>query len=274
MKPKFLNLGCLVLCLTFSFTLQSQNALEHGRTAFYNISIGAIGGGVGAIFNRPDGEKIGSAFLRGMWKGAAGGAVIYGSKFAVRGLYKRNNTSFLWTSKIINSVGTSMVENAALNRNLFETLHINIGFSRVQFYLKDKFKVQHRIILVPMLGFAVKLGQGKFDLKRSAESLTFVFVDNNSQFSSTYTPNSIYLDGNGIDNDYHNEVIRSFQYTNFYFINNCLHKWRESRIEKQGKIVLLDKIFYSDVFSTLFYEVYENRNNYLRNEANYFSNRF
>ena len=41
-----------------------------------------------------------------------------------------------------------MIENASSNRKLFEQLHINIGFNRLEFYTKENFKIKYKIMPV------------------------------------------------------------------------------------------------------------------------------
>ena len=132
--------------------------------ASYNIGIGAIFYGVGALINRKQNEKFHTVLLKGMGKGAVGGYIVFESKRMIRKINTKENWTYSWGGKILNSAGTSFIENAASNRKLWEQFNMNFGFIRVEMHTANGFKVRPKIMPVAFLYGTVRVAVlGKFN---------------------------------------------------------------------------------------------------------------
>jgi hypothetical protein len=81
-------------------------------------------------------------------------------------------------AKLVNAAGTSIKENAALNKNFYDRWHLNIGFSRIEFHTKNKFSVKHKLMPVA-LGYIVDgFFRSKFEFSKSLRIGEFVFSTN------------------------------------------------------------------------------------------------
>jgi len=123
----------ILLFLPSSVSIAQHN---DSQAAVYNIVSSGIVGGIGAIINKKPNQKTSNVFFKGMYQGAIGGYVVFESKRILRQFSRTSNYGYIWPSKIVNSVGNSIVYNAASNRNLWERWHINIGFNHLEYDLK------------------------------------------------------------------------------------------------------------------------------------------
>lgn len=133
----------VMLFLTFIKTSQAQT---HTDIALYNIGLGGIGAGIGAVINKSPEEKTGKVFLDALWRGSLGGGLVYGSKKIVQEIAIQGRLEYSWPAKIINAAGISLIEDAANNRPLGTQWHMNIGFNRIELYTRDSFKVKYKIL--------------------------------------------------------------------------------------------------------------------------------
>ena len=136
------NYNCVIL--TLCLNSYSQSEFEIG---LYNVGLGGFGGAIGAVINKKPNEKIFNVFCSGFLKGSLGGTFVYGSKKMVSQIHIKEKIEYNWLAKILNSLGTSMIENASSNRKLLNN-YINIGFNRLEFYTKENFKIKYKIMPV------------------------------------------------------------------------------------------------------------------------------
>ncbi len=84
----------------------------------------------------------------------------------------------------MNSAGTSILENAASNRDFWDRWHINIGFNRLELDTTEKLKVSYRIMPFALGSTFYGFTQGKLDINESLKigtptpnkSLNFYFA--------------------------------------------------------------------------------------------------
>ncbi|PKP25858.1 MAG: hypothetical protein CVU03_05865 [Bacteroidetes bacterium HGW-Bacteroidetes-2] len=101
-----MNRFILLIFLLLYTNFQAQNKTE---IALYNIGLGSVFGGIGAVINKNPEDKIGEIFLNGFWKGAIGGYLIYESKNLVGKIPEKGHWEYSWAAKMVNSAGTSIV---------------------------------------------------------------------------------------------------------------------------------------------------------------------
>lgn len=268
----------IMLCLLCSKQAQGQsNDVEAGLA---NIGLGAIVGGLGAIINKKPEEKTGKVFLKGLYQGAFGGYLVFESKRLIGKFAETENYAFVWPSKLINSAGTSIIENAALNTNFWEVWHLNIGFNRLQFYTKDKFKVDYRIMPFSLGATVYGFTLGNLDIKTSLKTGNFVFESNKlpDQAIGLAVANVIlYVEDNRISTDkiIAHEIIHVYQYESFSGINGFVNKPKELLSDKSKFLSSYNKLFYTDFNFLILQGLYSlnsnRRTNIFEIEARYFT---
>lgn len=268
----------------FNFSCYSQkNDLQYGLV---NIGIGSVMGGVGAIINKRPEEKFGKTLLKGLAQGGFGGYLVFESKRLLREFSRHKNYNYIWPSKIVNAAGSSIIENAAANRNLWERWHINLGFNRFEVDTRDGFKLRYRIMPYSLSSTIYLFTQEKLDVDRSMVFGTFVFQAQKPiqgygfEASGAAYQDAILLKrisslGHKVEA---HELIHVYQNENLLGINMFFNKPLESLKETNKFFRLYDKIFYTDFHSVINQGIYGlelNANGYravsFEREASYFS---
>lgn len=244
-----------MLCFLCSSQVQGQsNDVEAGLA---NIGLGAVVGGLGALINKKPEEKTGKVFLKGLYQGAFGGYLVFESKRLVGKFAETNNYAYVWPSKLVNSAGASIIENAALNTNFWEVWHLNIGFNRLQFYTKDKFKVDYRIMPFSLGATVYGFTQGDLDFITSLKTGNFVFAVNkfrgdNSEFIiGGLAIANVFLYKRNLDffllkEIIAHEIIHVYQYEGLSGFNSYLNNFTQKLNIKNNTINNYHKIFYTD----------------------------
>ena len=216
-----------------------------------NVGIGCILGGVGAVINKDPDQRVGSVFLKGMGQGALGGYLVFESKRLVREFSKTGDYSYVWPSKIVNSAGTSIIENAAANRDFWARWHLNIGFNRIEVNTKENFRLSYRILPFSFLATGYAATQGKLDTKTSIKIGAFTFrkkSEKDEPYGSA-TANAMIINS-GITGNLAlpHEIIHIYQYESFSGINSYFPKL-ESNYAKELRVSSFYN-FYQKVFHT------------------------
>ncbi len=260
-----------------------------GEMAAYNIALGSLFAGVGAIINKKPDQKLGKVLLKGMSQGALGGYMVYQSKNLIGKIASRENTGYSWPAKITNSVGISIIENASLNRNFWEQININIGFNRFEIHTNNRFRIQYKILPISFITTGITFFTSKFEPRLSLENGEFIFSNDKVRATgldgvagATYGTVIILAD------DFRNnlgvlshELIHVYQYYDFNAFNSIIHK-PVSNIEFQSETLnKINKILYWDLQAPLLLGLYNLENigredyfdNFFENEAGFWSDR-
>lgn len=254
--------------------------------AVYNIGLGSIFSGVGALINKKPNERWDKVLLKGMGQGAIGGYLIYESKNLIGDINDKRGWEYSWYGKIANSAGTSIVENASSNRNFWEKWHLNFGFNRLEFYIKDKFKVKYKIMPVSLyLTVSTAIGN-KFEFERTFQTGEIIFsspeVSSGSGLVRGSARGNILLLNKRFLNDYElytHEIIHIYQYYDFNFVNTYLNKPYANWSKKSNTFSKINEIFYIDLNGVVLRPLYllENGNrdcyydNFFENEAGFYA---
>lgn len=274
-KLCFKALLFFLLLLNNSTYAQHKNNLEAG---LFNIGFGGIVGGIGAMINKKPNQKTGKVFLKGFVQGALGGYLLFESKRLVGKFAETENYGYVWPSKIINSAGISIIENAAANRCLWEQWHINFGFNRLEFYTKNKFKISYRIMPFALGNTIYSFTKAKLDFRESLKVGSFVFLakkldsDNFDFLSGQNISNSILVNINSVFSMKQiiaHELIHVYQYESFSGLNPFLDK-PMLKLDNNKLFNIYNKIFYTDFNYLTFQGLYSLTIN--NNESNFFEN--
>lgn len=285
--PQKINYWFLIIFILgiFNFFCYSQeNDLQYGLA---NVAIGSVVGGVGAIINKRPEEKLGKTLLKGLAQGGFGGYLVFESKRLLREFSRNKNYNLIWPSKIVNAAGSSIIENAASNRDLWERWHINLGFNRFEVNTRENFKLRYRIMPLALSSTIYMFTQAKFDVDRSMVFGTFVFEAQKPiqgygfEASGAASQEAIILKripqrGHRVEA---HELVHVYQNASFSGINMFFNRSKESLKNSNKYFRLYDKIFYTDFHSVVQYAIYNlelNANGYravsFEREAFYFSN--
>lgn len=270
--------------MTFSSSsLHSQN--NNTEAAIYNIGIGSIFSGIGAVINKEPKEKFGKVLFKGMAQGALGGYLVFESKVIAGRIAKDRDLTYGWPAKFVNSAGTSIIENAASNRNFWEQWNLNIGFNRIEFHTKDKLQVKYRIQPISFLLTAYTAVNNKFEPKLSLRLGEFVFSGNNyyhkndNPYLGAAIGTSVLLNpetGGFNYNTVAHEMIHVFQYHDFNVLNAYMNKPLQEFEENSSFFRKMNNILHYDINIFIFAGLYkmEHFGEDLQTFNGYYSNYF
>ena len=278
------NKKLVFLTLFLCTNLYPQNRAE---IAMYNIGLGSVFSGVGAVINKEPGEKTGKVFLNGFWKGAIGGYLIYVSINIISKIPEKEQWEYSWAAKIVNAAGTSMVENGASNRGLLEQWHLHIGFNRIELYTKGQFKVKYKIMPVSLVLTAITATKTRFEPLRSLQTGEWIFSDKNLDLDKNHKAivlgNVMVVDTEFLDNYFlfAHEVIHIYQYYDYNFINTYANKPLARWGKKSDTFKKINNLLYFDVHSAVLRGLYLLENtgkdchyeNFFEYEAEFFARR-
>lgn len=284
MKVKYIHIFTIaVLFNVFSVKSQANDT----EAALYNIGFGAVFSTVGAIINKKPNEPLGRVIKKSLWQGALGGYVTFESKRILREAQQQNKWEYIWVAKLTNSIGTSIKENSALNKDFWERLHLNIGFNRLEFNFKDNFSVNYKLMPVAFLYTVDAIVRHKFELKKSIQTGEFIFSTtsiNNNEFinvnASTFPGLMVFEKpfSNNIKLHTH-EITHIYQSNDFSIFNTYLNKPLKNWSKKNKIIKWINKYIYTEYHYLILRPAYllENVNinnyydNFFEHEAGYYS---
>lgn len=261
--------------------MAQNNDFEAG---LFNVGIGSVLGGIGAVINKEPQEKFGKTLLKGLGQGALGGYLVFESKRLVREFAKSGNYGYVWPSKLVNSAGTSIIENAAANRDFWERWHLNIGFNRFELNTNENVKFKYRIMPFALFGTIAGFTKGQLSLSKSLKTGSFFFLTpeledpyGRKAFGVAITNSIVVLEDLPNTITEAHELIHVYQFESFSSINWFLKKPLENVDSKFYKFY--SKIFYTD-FNAIFYlglseidkfTAKEYKDGFFEKEAYYFS---
>ncbi|MBA3985173.1 MAG: hypothetical protein H0X63_00985 [Flavobacteriales bacterium] len=221
--------------------------------AAYNVGLGSIFGGIGAVINKNPEEKTGKVFVKGLWQGAVGGYLIYESKNIISKIPEKEKWEYSWAAKFVNAAGTSIVENAASNRGLWEQWHFHIGFNRIELYTKDEIKIRYKIMPISLVLTGITASKTKFEIKKSLQTGELIFSDSNLRTERNwraYVLGNIMVVDDSVFDDYFvfaHEIIHIYQYYDYNFINSYTNPLKENWSGKSRTFNKINNLFYFDI---------------------------
>ncbi len=271
------------IIITLSQNINAQ--ANDSEALLYNIGVNGIFATVGAIINKSPDEKINKVILKGFSQGSLGGVVTFGSKCLLRETERQDNINYVWAAKIVNAAGTSITENAAMNKDFWEKFHINIGFNRIEFETKNQFKINYKIMPIALLYITDAFFRfDKFELGQTLKTGDFVFSnstlhkDNIGATLAGY----IVMRNNFVDDNslIAHETIHIYQSNTYSVLNTYFQKTLDKISKKNKTINFINKHIYFDLHYIPLKYFYINQkraavnyyDNFFEHEAGYFSN--
>lgn len=279
-----------ILQINFSFCQAIEDPFRYNKNdiILYNIGIGAIFGGVGALVNKKENEEWHKVFLKGFGQGALGGYVVYESKNILSQISKQQDLSYALYAKGVNSIGVSIIENATSNRNFWEVWHINFGFNRFEFHTEDNFKFHYKFMPISFVFSGYLLFNYNFRFRETMQTGEFVFRgDVRSKYNDNIGfafGNSLVYDSSLLNTDrfytlISHEIVHVYQNYDFNPINSILDYPVKKLTVKNSFLKKINPYIKYDFNLHLFLSIYNleaiksgtTPNNFFEFEAYYFS---
>jgi len=265
----------------FFSVLNTHSQKNNTQASLYNVGIGGLFAGIGAVINKQPDEKFSKVFFKGLWQGAVGGYLVYESKKMIYKFSNTENYTYAWGSKILNSAGNSIIQNAALNNVFLNKWHINIGFNRIEFETNNRFRVKYKLLPLALYGTIISASKGRFDLNKSLKTGHLIFNSNGVEGNTAYV-NSILTAKNVTAKILAHEIIHVYQYEDYFSINLFAKKYRTKLNYKYPKIKGLQKWMYFDSHAWVLKGLYGIEkignncyiDNFFEHEANFYSSKF
>lgn len=272
------------LLLTFCILLPSLLLAQQQRQLLlYNVGFGSITSGVGAIINKSKATNWKLAFLKGCWQGGIGGAVSFAGKQTIYLASNNQNLLWAWPSKILHAAGTSIVENAALNKPFLQNWNIDFGPVRFDFSLNGTTKPKIRLLPASIYAIISASKNAYFDPGTTLLTGTLSFYSKSAYIHTkegdykglSYGRAFVFADK--IHDSYviPHELIHIYQFREYQLFNAWLqplaNKVRNKAIRK-----LFERYVYADIpFFNAFYALqYDNVRNHFQNFYEFEAERF
>jgi hypothetical protein len=276
MKKQILIFICLLI--TIKTTAQANDS----EALLYNVCISGVFASIGSIINKDPNEKINKVILKGFAQGSLGGIVTFGSKCLLRENERQQNLNYSLAAKIINATGTSIIENAAMNKNFWEKWHINIGFNRFEFETKNQFKINYKFMPISFVYITDAFFRyDKFEFDTSLKTGEFIFSTKNLYYNRGATLAGYIVLQNKFIQDPQiitHETIHIYQSNTFSVLNTYFQKPLNKISAKNKTINFLNKHFYFDLHYLPLRLSYISQNkssnyyvNFFEHEAGYYS---
>lgn len=263
----------IVLFLLICFTSQNICSQRHAEDfAVINIGLHGFVAGVGAVINKNGEEKAGKRFLKGFLKGSIGGSLIYSGKLMIGNVGKESNLIYAWPGKITYWAGNSIMENAAMNRPIFEQYNMNLGIVRFEYKFSNS-QIKTKILPLTTIITGYIASQSKFEWEKSLATGELIFSSskfNNKLdmgFSGFTTGNVVVLGSEFVNNNgtISHEIIHIAQNNDFNFTN----AWLIPSLNQNSFFLKTTPFIYYE-FNTLFnqgvyWTQYRKGDNYYRN---------
>ena len=168
-----------LLCVQLPTVAQADNYKDQrANLAIYNIGFNGLIGGIGSLINQRGDKADFNTFLKGFYKGAIGGSISHIGLSMTHQIDKREEMLWAWPARLVNSLGSSIIQNAAEDRRMLERLSFNLFFTRLEYNGVNK-RFKARFFTSSLYGF-INVGKGaRFDLVTSLKTGIFYFESDN-----------------------------------------------------------------------------------------------
>jgi hypothetical protein len=246
---------------------QDKNYVGAG---LFNIGFGGVIGGIGAVINKKPNQKTGKQFLKGFGQGALDGYLLFESKRMIGRFAKTGNYAYVWSSKLVNSAGASIIENAAANADFLEEWHLNFGFARFEMRTKDSLHFRCKIMPFALGGVMYGFANGTLAVNETLKTGSFVFTSNNllqkrEAIGLAAVNTILYKKNNGIANNelvIGHELIHTFQHEQSFGINTYLDKPLKKLEQNKKWFKKYQTIFYTEYNFLIDTGIYTLNNSY------------
>jgi hypothetical protein len=223
-----------LLCLLVSLGAPQRAQEPLGTFASKNIALSAVTAGIGAVINRAPHEKVPRALIRGLFYGAAGGAIMFEGKNMTRLIVTQHRLEYACLARTTLSTGVSIVENASAGRCPLTQLHMDVGFVRLDLEPSGR-RLQTRILPVALSDAITAASHHDIDWVRSLQIGTTVFQsrgDLGEGSAATIVNSIVYREGGDqreAEPSLAHELVHTFRYEDFsaltYYFARPTERW-------------------------------------------------
>lgn len=270
-----INLLLIIYLFIINFSVHGQFDNDF-QTGAYNIALGGVLGGIGALINKAPNQTTGQAFWKGAKEGVLGGYLMFEGKRLAREFARSGNYAYVWPSKLAYAAGSSIVENAAANQPFGTQWNLHFGFNRIEYYPFEKQKLHYKIMPFSLIQTIDFSKYGKFDVKKSLLTGTFIFTGNGSYKKlSAYddfepdglaSVNTILLKSWASKEIIAHELIHTYQFESTNSLNMYLNK-PFARWEQNKLFGIYQKYVYTEIGTVVYHLIYSTFKQY---ETNFF----
>lgn len=222
----------------------------------YNIGLGGISSGIGAVINKPKNCNWKKVFLKGLWQGSVGGVLNYSSKKTLYLINRKNELMYAWPAKILHAAGLSIMENASLNEPFLQNWNIDYGPMRFDFSINGKKKCKVRFLPATIVSVIYAANTAKFDLKKTLKTGNLIFENSenayvtyrNGYFRGFSAGRAIAIGEKwkGSNQVIAHEIVHQFQYGDFQILNTWLKPF-EKKIKSKPLYKIFENYIYFDM---------------------------
>ncbi len=231
----------IVFFILFSFCFSEIKAQNiEAKVISYNVLVGGISAGIGALINKKKDQKWHKVFAKGFIVGMGGGALVYAGKKINIMVAKKQELGYAWVSRAVFSAGNSIVENGAANRDFWSQWHYDVGFVRLELKTNGPVSLTPRFMPSTFGGIVfMAVNSNRFDLNTSLRSGSVTFRTNRIRYAPTLmasTSSNGFLFVDTLNNSQHfydtyaHEMVHAFQFQEFSGVNNYFiplsDKWK------------------------------------------------
>ncbi len=279
--PKFkIGICFLIIVSIETNTIKAQNI--ETKVIAYNVLVGGVSGGIGALINKKSDQKWHKAFIKGFIIGLGGGAIAYSGKKLNYYVSQNQNLGYCWLSRAVFSAGNSIVENAAANRPFWSQWHYDIGFVRLELKTNGSFTFIPKLMPSTLGGIIFMGSFGKFDLATSLRSGTVTFRTNRIEYASqlvasTASNGFLFVDslrkGKVFYDTYAHEMVHAFQFQEFSGCNNFFIPLTDKWKSKSAFYKKASKWIYGDInYELMLFNYFIIQKGYRNNQTSYCKN--
>lgn len=287
LKKRDLLIYTWLIFVTINLNAQSSEFKnQRAQLAVFNIGLNGLIGGIGSMLNQKDEEASFQTFAKGFYKGAIGGGISHIGLSMAHQIDKQKSMGLAWPARMVNALGSSVVQNAAEDQRMFERLNFNLYLTRFEYFPYRK-KLKVRLFTSSLYGIAV-VGKGaKFDLGKTLKS-GILFFESDGRFSSslgsgraTGQVSSIGmrsdLEGAEFYGTFAEEVAHIMQYDRKVGGNVLAYKFDQGLKSSSTFYKSLSRYLYFDLNGPIFFLSYQFENstqcNFFEQEAVNYANR-
>lgn len=259
---------------------------QERQVLVYNVALGGITSGIGAIINKKKEDKLFPTFLRGFKYGSVGGLFLYGGKKLTYQINGQNNLAWGWPSKLVHSYGATIIEQASKNeKDIFKKLSFPVGFARFNLSFNKKVKCNVQLQPGALACFIVNSAYWEFKTKESLLIGTPIFMSNSNfivngsgggkALINTFTYSDIYT--NKSYEIFAHEHLHILQEREYLVMNTWFNRPQNNLLDKMNNNTKKAfKHLYLDIpYNYLFYAMlYKNPPCYFKNYFEFEAKRF
>ena len=254
MRPKIIY--AVLFLSTVCNKPYAQSGNQEAQMAVYNVALGGLTAGIGAVINKQKNTNWKKVFVKGFWQGSLGGALNYSAKKTLNLINQQNKKIYALPAKILHAAGLSIIENAALNEPFLQNWNINYGPVRFDFSVGHNRKFKARFLPESIYSVYEASRVASFDLKSSLLTGNIVYTNRNNLV--IYTRNhavsglsfgrsiAVGADWIGSNIVLAHELVHQFQYDDYQVLNTWFKPF-EKHIKSKLLTTIFTKYVYADI---------------------------